>query len=137
MSCRNFREPLLDRADGRPVADAAALEAHLAACAACRDLAAKLGAPPVMPAVSLPPALMSELREDLERRLDEIDAPGVITWLFRGSFAVPKPLAWAAAVLALALWTARPPAPPPSRPTPAILMDGVDRLAIGGEAVQG
>lgn len=138
MSCTTFREPLLDRADGRPVADPAALDAHLAACPACTALAAKLGAPPALPAVALPPALMSELREDLQRQLEEIESPHLLTWMFRGSFSVPKPLAWAAAVLAFVLWSARPPAPPPpAKPAPAVLMNGVDRLSLGGEAAQG
>jgi hypothetical protein len=73
MTCRDAESFLLDALDAPlPPADAAALAAHLAACAACRDLEADLSlvrgaaeslAPPIVPATAWP-ALAAQLERD-------------------------------------------------------------------------
>ena len=133
-SCTTLREALLDRADGRLTAQSAALEAHLSTCGACRALADRLGGPLALGRVEVPAPVLSEMRADLHRRLDELQPPGLLAWLFAGSFSIPKPFAWALAA-ALLLWTAHVPRARPPAPSP-ILMDGVDRLALSGDSAE-
>jgi anti-sigma factor RsiW len=139
QTCTTLRAALLDRADGRATPDQArAVDEHLATCAACRDLADKLGAAPQLPALEVPPALFAEMRADLHARLDDVEAlpqgDGWWSWLFRGSFAIPKPFAWAAVAVLVLLWMGRLPA---QQPPPPVLMEGVDRLGLADGTAQG
>ena len=151
-TCTSLREALLDRADGRATAEQrATVEAHLAGCAACRELAAKLGTPlPEVGRVEIPAALMSGMRAELSARLDAMqpraarereEAPhGWLSWLFTGSLAVPKPFAWAAVALLIAFWAGRGVTPTAIHHAPAptpVLMDGVDRLGASESASEG
>jgi anti-sigma factor RsiW len=167
-TCTSLREALLDRADGRATpGQLRAVEQHLPVCAACRATAARLGAPDAPFAlgdVTVPPALLEEMRDDLHRRLDALPpAPsggGGLAWLdwrFGGTVAIPKPLAWGALAALLVLWagigeraggprpaaTARPEASAPTArrapPAPAalpVLRDGVDRLPAIADTAQ-
>jgi anti-sigma factor RsiW len=137
--CRRFKTLIVSLADGElDLQGRAELEAHLVGCEACRRAAARIGTAPVdFGRIQVPGPVLETMRLELHERLDEIDGRRELSgrwWerLFTGSFQVPKPLAWAAVAVLLAVGTGelrmalrREPAAPPA----IVIMDGLDRAA--------
>jgi anti-sigma factor RsiW len=109
-SCRPFRAALADRATGTPPTDAAALDAHLAQCAACRDdLAAMCSLTTELLAPVEPEPLEDfwrRQRQSIMRRVRTASEPAPARWpAWR--------LAGALATLVIAVLVVRPHVAPP------------------------
>lgn len=117
LSCNEIEEALSARLDGELPADrAAVVDAHLAACAACRELAEGLAAVDRFllsePLLEADPRFVQRVRERLDgapARVVKLPLPPPRrTWAWRGAGAL------AAALLVMGVFAARRPGEPPA-----------------------